>query len=94
MGAHIRSDHFFKLDASWMSREGLVRYLDDVLQGPVTHFVMCVNGQRASYDSKTWEPIWAGLDEPARSDTATAPDGTRDKWAVNAKILFDKGIDP
>ena len=88
------NDHFFKLDASWMNREGLVRYLDDVLQGPVTHFVMCVNGQRTSYDSKTWEPIWAGLDEPARRDTATAPDGTRDKWAVNAKILFDKGIDP
>ena len=88
------NDHFFKLDASWMNREGLVRYLDEVLQGPVTHFVMCVNGQRTSYDSKTWEPIWAGIDEPARKDTATASDGTRDRWAVNAKILFDQGIDP
>ena len=51
-----------------MTREGLVRYLDDVLQGPVTHFVMCVDGRRTSYDSKTWEPIWKGVDEPARVD--------------------------
>ena len=62
------ANHFFNLPASWMTREGLVRYLDDVLQGPVTHFVMCVNGQRTSYDSKTWEPIWKGMDEPARVD--------------------------
>lgn len=88
------NDHFFKLPASWMTREGLVRYLDDVLQGPVTHFVMCVNGQRTSYDSKTWEPIWKGVDEPARTDTATAMDGTHDRWAVNAWELFKQGIDP
>lgn len=88
------NDHFFKLPASWMNREGLVRYLDDVLQGPVTHFVMCVNGQRTSYDSKTWEPIWKGISEPARKDTATTSDGTHDRWAVNAKSLFDQGIDP
>lgn len=88
------NDHFFKLPASWMTREGLVRYLDDVLQGPVTHFVMCVNGQRTSYDSKTWEPIWKGVEEPARTDTATAMDGTHDRWAVNAWELFRQGIDP
>lgn len=88
------NDHFFKLPASWMTREGLVRYLDDVLQGPVTHFVMCVNGQRTSYDSKTWEPIWKGVDEPARTDTATAMDGTHDRWAVNAWELCKQGIDP
>ena len=88
------NDHFFKMPPSWMNREGLVRYLDDVLQGPVTHFVMCVNGQRTSYDSKTWEPIWKGIDEPARQDTATRPDGTHDRWAVNAKALFDQGVDP
>ena len=88
------NDHFFKLPSEWMSREGLVRYAGEVLQGPVTHFVMCVNGQRASYDSKTWEPIWTGVGECAREDTATWPDGTHDLWAVNAKKLFDQGIDP
>ena len=69
------NDHFFKLSDEWQSREGLLRYLDIVLKGPVTHFFMCVNGQRTSYDSKTWEPIWAGLNDLARPDTATAPDG-------------------
>ena len=73
------NDHFFKLGDEWQTKEGLERYLDIVLKGHVTHFFMCVNGQRTSYDSKTWEPIWAGIDEPARKDTATAPDGTRDR---------------
>ena len=88
------NDHFFKLASSWMNREGLVRYAKEVLQGRVTHFSMCVNGQRTSYDSKTWEPIWKGMDEIARHDTATSSDGTHDRWAVNAKKLFDAGIDP
>ena len=56
--------------------------------------MLCVNGQRTSYDSKTWEPIWKGMDEPARTDTATATDGTHDRWAVNAWELFKQGIDP
>ena len=88
------NDHFFKLDSSWMNRDGLVRYAREVMRGKVTHFSMCVNGQRTSYDSKTWEPVWKGIDEAARPDTATRPDGTHDRWAVNAKILFDARIDP
>ena len=88
------NDHFFKLGDEWQTREGLERYLDIVLKGPVTHFFMCVNGQRTSYGSKTWEPIWAGLDDLARKDTATASDGTHDRWAVNAKKFFDAGVDP
>lgn len=88
------NDHFFKMPSSWMSREGLCLYLDEVLRGQVTHFIMCVNGQRTSYASETWEPIWMGLNEPAREDTATNPDGTHDRWAVNAKMLFDRGVDP
>jgi len=88
------NDHFFKCDSSEMTEKGLTDYLDYVLRGKVTHFVMCVNGQRTSYSSKTWEPIWAGLNDRARKDTATHPDGTHDRWAVNAKKLFDAGIDP
>ena len=88
------NDHFFKLGDEWQTKEGLERYLDIVLKGPVTHFFICVNGQRTSYDSKTWEPIWAGLCDIARPDTATAQDGTHDRWAVNAKKFFDVGIDP
>ena len=88
------NDHFFKCDASLMTERGLSDYIDYICRGKVTHVFFCVNGQRTSYDSKTWEPIWAGLDDQARSDTATRPDGTRDRWAVNCKALFDAGIDP
>ena len=88
------NDHFFKLPSEEMSVKGLTDYADYVARGKVTHFVMCVSGQRTSYDSKVWEPIWAGLHERARKDTATKPDGTHDLWAVNCKILCDKGIDP
>ena len=88
------NDHFFKCAASLMTEKGLSDYVDYICRGKVTHVFFCVNGQRTSYDSKTWEPIWTGLDEAARPDTATTPDGTHDRWAVNAKSLFDAGIDP
>ena len=42
------NDHFFKLGDEWQTKKGLERYLDVVLKGPVTHFFMCVCGQRAS----------------------------------------------
>ena len=88
------NDHFFKCDSSLMTERGLSDYVDYICRGKVTHVFFCVNGQRTSYDSKTWEPIWAGMNEKARPDTATKPDGTQDRWAVNAKKLFDAGIDP
>ena len=88
------NDHFFKCDSSLMSEKGLSDYVDYICRGKVTHVFFCVNGQRTSYYSKTWEPIWAGLDDRARPDTATKPDGTHDRWAVNCKALFDAGIDP
>jgi len=74
--------------------QGLEDYVDYMCRGKVTHVFFCVAGQRTSYDSRTWEPIWKGLDEPARPDTAMAADGTHDRWAVNAKTLFDAGVDP
>ena len=91
------NDHFFKLDSSRMTRKGLTDYVDAVAQGHVTHFFMCVSGQRASFDSKTVEPIWEGLGEPC-GDGQTAGNrtdhGQSGLWAVNAKKLFDAGIDP
>ena len=88
------NDHYFLLSSNLMNRAALERYVDGIAQGHVTHFFMCVNGQRTSYASKTWEPIWEGLEDPARKDSATRPDGTHDRWAVHAKMLFDAGIDP
>ena len=92
------NDHFFKLDSSRMTRQGLEEYVDAIARGGrVTHFFMCVSGQRASFDSKTVEPIWEGLGEPC-GDGQTAggrtDHGQSGLWAVNAKKLFDAGIDP
>ena len=94
------NDHFFKLDSSRMTRKGLEDYVDAIAQGHVTHFFMCVSGQRASFDSKTVEPIWEGLGEPCGEGRIAgdgAASGRYDQsglWAVNAKKLFDAGIDP
>ena len=93
------NDHFFKLDPSLMTREGLRGYVDYVARGHVTHFFMCVSGQRASFDSKTVEPIWEGIGEPCGDGQVASPKARRDHgqsglWAANAKALFDEGIDP
>ena len=83
------NDHYFKQDASLMTEEALKAYVDRMAGGKVTHFFMCPSGQRPSYDSKAWEPIWTGLTEPGGEKQ-----GGYTTWAKNAKILFDKGIDP
>ncbi|MGN0851966.1 MAG: hypothetical protein ACI4Q3_01160 [Kiritimatiellia bacterium] len=82
------NDHYFKGPSARMNEADLAAYVDDVCRGPVTHFFMCPSGQRASFDSKTWEPIWKGLDEPEERGAVS------NRWCVNAKILHDRGIDP
>jgi len=84
------NDHYFKQDASLMTEEALVAYVDRLAGGKVTHFVMCPSGQRPSYGSKAWEPIWTGLDEAGGQSQPWHYSG----WARNAKLLFDRGIDP
>lgn len=85
------NDHYFKQPASFMDERHLEEYVDRIAAGgKVTHVFFCPTGGRASFDSKTWEPIWRGLDE--------YPEGKafflHERWAKNAKALFDKGIDP
>ncbi len=47
-----------------LTEHGARGYFDSVAAGgAVTHFFMCVNGQRTSYDSKVWEPIWLGVND-------------------------------
>ena len=82
------NDHYFKLSSSLMTKEALEAYVDDLAHGRVTHFFMCPQGQRASFDSKAWEPIWAGLNDPDNKGR------TNNIWCVNAKKLRDAGIDP
>lgn len=83
------NDHYFKQDASLMTEEALRAYVRGLSGGKVTHFMMCPSGQRPSYASEVWEPIWTGLQEPGGYGH-----GGYTTWAKNAKILFDKGIDP
>lgn len=83
------NDHYFKFDTRLMTEKDLIAYVDRIISsGQVTDFVACPCGQRTSYDSKAWEPIWAGLNEPNTGGK------TNDIWCVNAKCLFDQGIDP
>lgn len=71
-----------------LTEKGVRDYFDSVAAGgAVTHFFMCVNGQRTSYDSKVWEPIWLGVNDRTERGHTNAP------WCVNAKILHDRGID-
>lgn len=83
------NDRFFYMADRWHTAEGIRAYFDTISAGgAMTHYFMCVNGQRTSYDSKVWEPIWRGANDPR-------PDGrTNDLWCVNAKKVHDRGLDP
>ena len=84
------NDRFFYLEDRWHTAEGIRAYFDGIAKGgAMTHYFMCVNGQRTSYDSKVWEPIWLGANDP-RSDGKS----TNDLWCVNAKKVHDRGLDP
>lgn len=78
------NDHYFKLDSTLMTQEALEGYIDRLATTKVTHFFMCPNGQRTSYDSQVDEPIWAGVND----------DPVAHSWCINAGILYRKGIDP
>ena len=90
------NDHYFKRadlpgKIEKTTAEGCERYLDKVLDGgQVTHFFMCVCGQRASYDSKAWEPIWKGLVGVEANGSPAA----NNRWCINAKKMSDAGVDP
>ena len=75
-------------DPKLLTEQGARDYFDTVAAGgAVTHFFMCVNGQRTSYGSSVWEPIWLGVND------RTENGATNDPWCVNAKILHDRGVD-
>lgn len=83
------NDRFFYQADKWHTAEGMRTYFDSISKGgAMTHYFMCVNGQRPSYDSKVWEPIWLGAAEPNNQGR------TNDAWCVNAKKCHDRGLDP
>ena len=85
------NDHYFKLDRKFMDIAHLEAYVDRLAEGGnVTHVFFCPTGQRASFDSKVWEPIWKGLEEYPREKIWYL----FRQWSENAKLLNDNGIDP
>ncbi|MDO4568750.1 MAG: hypothetical protein Q4D38_00020 [Planctomycetia bacterium] len=85
------NDHYFKQDAQWMTREHLQGYIDAMAETHVTHFFMCPQGQRASYDSQATEPVWEGI-VGGEEVSYGGPENVR--WVTNCKTLAEKGIDP
>ncbi|MDO5113637.1 MAG: hypothetical protein Q4E67_04615 [Planctomycetia bacterium] len=85
------NDHYFKQAPEFMTEEALRAYIDQFANTHVTHFFMCPQGQRASYDSKVTEPIWEGV-TGGEIDYGPGQDGIR--WTSNCKTLCEKGIDP
>ena len=81
--------YFYSKNDVAFTEKGMLDYFDSISAGgALTHYFMCVNGQRTSYASKVWEPIWRGLDEPNSAGR------TNDAWCVNAKKVHDRGLDP
>ena len=84
---------------SLMTKEALEAYVDHYCaSGKVTHLFWCPMGQCANYDSKVWEPIWWGLSDTnccwQHSPPKNGDLGKPNNFAKNAKLLFDRGIDP
>lgn len=85
------NDHYFKQEAQWMTLEHLQGYIDAMAETHVTHFFMCPQGQRASYDSQATEPVWEGI---AGGDEISYGGEENVRWVTNCKTLAEKGIDP
>ena len=86
------NDHYFKQTADLMTLEALQAYIDRMKDSHVTHFFMCPQGQRTSYDSKVHERIWDGMADGSPVNYGPGEDGKR--WTSNCKKLFEMGIDP
>ena len=71
------------------TEKGLVEYVDYMTKGgALTHLFLCACGQRASFDSEAWEPIWYGEGEKDFDGN------TNYVWKSNARKFRDAGIDP
>jgi hypothetical protein len=76
--------YFCKFGADKMNEAALRDYVDVLANSKVTHFFMCPNGQRTSCRSSVHEAIW----DPPNTES------TNIRWCANARMLFEKGIDP
>ena len=99
--AHFYDQH----PSSDMTREGLEALVDRFCEGPrLEGLLFCVNVQRALFDSRVWEPLWAGYDPDGPGDQpllASQPPNKRSmeldqrgrNWIHNLWLLHDRGLD-
>ena len=93
--------HYFNRSAEYMTREKIRAYIDDeVALGGVTHFFMCPNGMRASFESKAFEPArCAPQDRRIDMVAAKRKAETSLIWknslhrCSSFQLLYERGID-
>lgn len=84
------NSHFFgSREAASMTLDGLHAFVDQYAGTRVSHLFLCPNSMRASFRSTTRDAIW---DE----GTQILPTGDDHggKWVRNARLLFERGLDP
>ena len=78
------NDHYFKQTEDLMTLEALQAYIDRMKDSHVTHFFMCPQGQRTSYDSKVHERIWDGMADGSPVKSRKHSSSTRTVPAASA----------
>ena len=80
-----------------MTTGRLDRIVDSLRGSQARVFILCVNGKKAFFASRAWEPYWEGYD-PERGTDQPFMGGVDDPWfarmAANMLALVKKGIDP
>ncbi|MDO5553151.1 MAG: hypothetical protein Q4G68_05270 [Planctomycetia bacterium] len=77
------NDHFYNLPPECMTREYVERYFNNYADTKITDYFLCLNGQVASFDSKTLQTVWDEIDQYENPS----------RWMANAKLLHDRGVD-
>lgn len=92
LGLVINEDnsHFFgSRKAEDMTVEGLHAFVDQYAGTSVSHLFLCPNAMRASFRSTTRDAIW-----DAGTQTMPTGDDHGGKWVRNARLLFERDLDP
>ncbi len=83
------NSHFYtSRSAEEMTLEGLHAFVDQYADSRVSHLFLSTNSMKASFKSKTREAIWE------LGDQEMPPPGTGRKWMDNARLLYERGLDP
>jgi hypothetical protein len=83
------NSHFYtSRTAAEMNLEGLHAFVDQYVGTKVSHLFLCTNSMKASFKSTTREAIWEV------GDQEMPPPGSGRAWIDNARLLYERGLDP